>query len=698
MKFLIFSIVFGSFSIIAAVQNNYCELQKTPEYRKVRTNDFPSYFFKVSPDGKHIGYIDIYGNRLLDIATGKTFPLPGMVDPVFSPDGKLLVVPMRAYEFEGHVSFSDKMKLTDEQKKQNFQLSFYNANEFVNYTKKGKWPTNEEIKQQHSNALYRDNRSFGAYQSIGVIGKDEYRIVTDEKGVMFRNYKMSNGSLKADSKFYKPCKGIPDFPTDLPMLSKDGKFLSVFDESGSGTTKIYSIGENQKCHLALDLGTPTGKVAFDYETKQITFHIDQFQVQDGQPFLNTSGDTLQDVYIVKLDEFNKDGEITLIPNSWAKVSNNIKRGNTSYYPVFDKNGDVFYLQDIENQYEFVQVKTQDLKFKPFSRFPKLQPWKINEQSSCFELDKEDELQFVLGKLWSQVCQYFPGEYSQHQQLFSLSLTSESCEKLVIDNWSELSAQEIKSTLGVNYNTEFINSIHLKDLLAACPESNYENVKTKTIGEWGDRGEKKFAQVIQQKCLGCHNKPMVYEKEVPLKIYYDENDNQVEVVSGKRTYHLPIFPLEVKDVELSDLMVEAIGNKDPRYKMPKGGSLSDEEIDLFFKMHKVNLLSKPADQGRYLYWPFHLSRYSDEAVKKLMDQFEADIPKATRDRKRKLMLNDYRLELGCRYQQKDCKKAIRKMVRKRKRELGKNITKEALDVYIKDLKCEFGFEIDQDECR
>ena len=652
---LIFSAIF-CFEAHAQSTKNYCALQPSPAEKIVKINDIPSFFYKVHPSGKYVAFIGSKGNQLLEFETGKVIPLPGAIDPVFTSDGKYLVVPMFRDEFNGPLSPGEQVVLYDgtNMEMQSSQMSFYDANLFVNKFKNAK--TLKLDKKDFSNTLHRDEVNNGVYQSVSLAKDGSYNLISDLYGVTIQNYKISKNGSKSDELKY-PCINFDDFPTDLPILSKDGRFLSV-NNTKTKSTQIFEILEDNKCHLALDLGLSTGKVSFNKDSSKIVFHMDHFNESTGGYFSGTATDLIKDVYTMNLEQVtDKKGHTKLKPTTWAKVTNTELMGNGSYYPDFSDQDELFYLSDVDNYFQFSRVNLNQLTYTPFENFIDLN---INlEEKGCVVLPEKTLSNFILGQIWSQACSKLNDTNLKDATLMSMSLNSTNCKELVTQNWDDAFKDKLTKSYGKKFNLTSLYTISKKDLQAACPQPVAGSVvkSPKVVGTWDKRDQSNFKELLKQKCIACHSRPIEYKAEIYNKVIYDENGNFLKYEMANVTKKMPAINIDNMDIKTANNLVKAVSEKDPTKRMPKGASLKASEIQLFYDYAKNLELSTKLNEEMHDYTPpMSAYTYSDKKIMEMMESYKLGLKDLSLAEKIK-KASDYKREILCQYQQTGCKELV-----------------------------------------
>ena len=652
---LIFSTIF-CIEVHAQSTKNNCALQPSPAEKIVKINDIPSYFYKVHPSGKYIAFIGSKGNQLLEFETGKIIPLPGGIDPVFTSDGKYLVVPMFRDEFKGPLSPGEQVILYDgsNMEMQSSKMSFYDANIFLNKFKNTKKPKLDE--KDFSNTLYRDQDNNGVYQSVSLTKDGSYNLISDLNGVSIQNYKISKDNSESDE-LHSPCKNIGDFPTDLPILSKDGRFLSV-NNAKTKSTQIFELLDDDKCHMAIDLGLATGKVSFNKDSSKIVFHMDHFNESTGGYFSGTATDLIKDVYTMNLNQLkDNDGNTILKPTTWAKVSNTEQMGNGSYYPDFSDNDELFYLSDVDNYFQFSKINLKQLTYTPFNNFIDLNI--ILEETGCVLLPEQTLSNFILGQIWSKACSQLNDTNLKDATLMSMSLSSINCKELVAKNWDDVFKETLINSYGNKFNLTSLYSISKKDLQAACPQPALGSASKspKVIGSWEKRDQSTFHELLQQKCISCHSRPMEYKTEIYNKVFYDEKGDFLNYEKANVIKKMPPIDIKNMDIKTANTLVSAVSEKNPAKRMPKGASLKASEIQLFYDNAKLLELSTKLNEEMYDYIPpMIVYKYSNEMIEKMLETYKFNLKDISSIEKNKF-LADYKKEILCLYRQDGCKERI-----------------------------------------
>jgi len=565
--------------------------------KTVKIKGVPGFFFKVHPDGDIITFIEAEHNTMIDLNTGVELPTVGNIDPVWSPDGKFLTHPGGGSEEDAATKTAKEAAAAEEQ-----GLQFYPTKDVVDATKAGKY---KEIKGANS-------KLSGVYQSIGVNKDGSYNIISDADGVSMGNFNYSaEGGPKLNGEIKKPCANYPEMGTDLPMISKDGKFLSAYDQK-SKSTKIYKL-QGKDCDLALDLGYGTGKVSFNKDSSQIAFHVDQFtEFQDGY-FSGVGKDKVKNVVVLNLEESSNG---SLKPTSWALASQNVKPGDGGYYPDFDKNGNIYYMEDIGNNFQFVKVNPKNLDFHDMESGLKF--GKAHEHTP--ECEASEAASDILAKLWKDVC-------AKENQL-------------PLDKYPELTAAidpvECKKMVEAFYVDSLGTS--KEELLKACPQKSL--ISPKEVGVWNLNQKNEAEAIIKGKCITCHRVAKTFEATDTLYVMTGPQAYSEEEVKYKKK--IPAFNLETMDRSLANQMVAAIYSG----KMPKKEPLSPDQKTLvlqYFQKRALDMDEK--DEGNDF---LNVRRYTEEALEVERQKVLQMNPDATAETKAYLIS-----ATDCLYGQKNC---------------------------------------------
>lgn len=479
-----------------AAPASYCELNTTPLKKRVKLANDPNYFISADPSGKYTAVIDeARENILVNMETGAVHDVPGDVDPVFSPDSKFLTLP--GGEFYAMDDIESRIRSNRSARNVG---SAINANEG------------------------------GVYQSIGILPgstdrKKTYRYMDDSGGASYFDVEVnfdSNGKMRDSRRINRSQRMCREASArDTPMMSKDGKYLSILNFE-THTTQIWRVNDNGTCEMMVDIGVPTGKVdfGFDEENPQITFHVDEVS-NDWHYFSGVDGYQRKSVYVMNLNKEGEGDKEKWSVESMAKVvpPGTTEMGTGSYYPRFRKDGSVVMVSnDADDKYYLDVVATSDLNFEPLN--PEISSGRILEATTCSPDDRNAfASQLALGWLWADVCSNYEDQLrASETMLIPLGMERKKCEELVSKKWEE-SKQRFNSARPIpqaNYgqapwqdprtiDRSEIIGLSVQDLLAACPDSkeNSNNgVEVIDTGE-GHQGPLPVEKIVSRNCIGCH---------------------------------------------------------------------------------------------------------------------------------------------------------------------------------------------------
>lgn len=561
-----------------ASSNPLCSLKEGPGKKTVRINELPGYFFKVHPDGKYLSYIGPGMNMIVNLETGAQYKSLGNVDPVWSPDGKFLTFP----SMDGG-------------------MEFHHGEAIIKASVDG---TPEQSKAMMS-------KFEGVYQSIGING-DGYRMITDAKGATVSEYTFDQDGPKVSAEPKEICGNIPNFPTDLPMLSKDAKYLAVYDQN-SKSTKIFNVSSDD-CSLALDLGFPTGKVSFNQNSSQISFHMDQFAEFEPGYFSGISKDKVKNVVVMNLSASEQGKKLR--PSSWALVSNHTNSGDGGYYPDFDNEGNIYHLEDVNNFFQFVKTTQDDLEWVDFSVESFL------DYSGCEECLKKPKSPLeILAQLWTSVCSSETKVDMGRANILAMAMNPEACLQMVGDFWTE--------SLGVTKEA----------LLNTCPKK--KSSPKEILGSWDLEREISAEKMIQSRCIMCHTKPM--DLEAGKYTYYTSTaPSKFEQATYTGKKHVETF----SDLnKLSSETIYQMGMALQDGSMPKGSPLTTPEKEMVQSFLSRKLLDIPGsarNQGTQIVFS-----YNEEDIEKelaIVRNDYKDMPE---------LLDEQILATKCQYNQTHC---------------------------------------------
>lgn len=562
--------------VCSAEASDLCSLNPASAEKRIKINGVPGFFFKVHPDGDLISFIEAEHNSMIDLNTGAEFSTTGVIDPVWSPDGHYMTTPTET------------------------GIAIYDGNKIIEDSKKG----------VHKSTPFSLSGMKGVYQSIGKVD-GKYKMISDEDGMSISEFESSPTGPKVLSTTAKPCSNIENLGTDLPMISKDGRFISVMD-ANTKSTKIFKLN-GLKCDLAMDLGFGTGKVSFNKDSSQIAFHVDQFSEFQSGYFSGVSADKVKNVVVLNLEE-TTDGKLS--PTSWALASHHTKPGDGGYYPDFDKNGNIYYMEDVGNNFQFVKVNPKNLEFR------EMKDDLVFGKKHCVNCEamkeKTESAHSILAKMWKDACK----SDSMSGELV-MGIAPEDCSKMVNDFYVP--------SLGKSK----------EDLLKSCPQNPHK--KGEDIGEWNLQQKTQAEALVKGKCLTCHRQSKTYEEEVPFYVMTSPDSYDESTMKVKKK--LPPFNLEKLNHATAEHMMESIKTN----KMPKKEPLTDEQRKMVLDYLQKRMLDMPPREYEPSADNFNsVRRYTDEHLEKIYLNSTTGYMGADETQKRSV-----RVMVNCIYGQKDC---------------------------------------------
>lgn len=461
MKFFI-----GTFTLLAALnafsmgekayKEELCNVDLKIKTKRIIPKHKPNYFFKTSPDGRYVFYISEFKNYRLDTKTGKEIVLPGNVDPIPSPDGKILSsVNFRKTEKKSFSLNLTTLKDWDVQRLKNGE---------VDYSK-----------------VVTDEENQITYQSIGQLGENQYRVLSASAAsdykyyLQFKDYALSDGKITSKE---KDITLIPFTGLRIPMISKSGEELIALDTK-SNQSVIYKIDSVNKSVKEVErLAFPTGKGDFSSDSKKITFHMTEQLKQSGYvkiiPETNMPSDFDDDKEVRNIFVYDRETK-TVIP-----VTQN-KKGN-SYFPVFLNDGRVVYLD---------QGEDQKLSFV-ISEIPKIAPRSIERARDCYTGKFFDEAFRKLSEHWVATCQEWKSDSSASKEIMTLNISSELCNKIALGSGD-------------------------KDLVKVCKALKESELSRPKVIK---KSRSVVQKIFQVKCAICHQADIPFKDPVKLKAHKD----------------------------------------------------------------------------------------------------------------------------------------------------------------------------------
>jgi hypothetical protein len=299
--------------------------QRWQQSGQFRLDRVPKYYFKPLATGSWVAYQAGLSNYLIDLASGREIEVPGVIDPVPSPDEKVLVVP-------------STLAVTGLGR-----LHFFRVDELM------------AGGSARAALVFSDGEIPGTYQSVGQRmegGRAVYRVVSESlflrKGLYFQDYEsvVAGGrAVELRPKITSTRRLCPELSFALPAISKNGKLLSGVDPI-SRSTQVLTIDDAGACELHARLGHPTSKADFAFDDRRLAFHMSAIDSRSVTEVMKRPGRELRlDVYVYDLTT----RELERVTNC----------GDANcYYPAFRANGELVYLRQEtrDHSYSFVTLK------------------------------------------------------------------------------------------------------------------------------------------------------------------------------------------------------------------------------------------------------------------------------------------------------------------------------------------------------
>jgi hypothetical protein len=377
------------------VYKNLCDVDLKVKTKRIIPEHQPNYFFKTSPDGRYIFYISEFKNYRLDTKTGIEIVLPGNVDPVPSPDGKIL----------SSVNFQK----TD---KRAFSLNLTTMKDWdVQRLKNG---------DVDNSKVTTDERDYVTYQSVGQLGENNYRIISANAGTkkfQFRDYVLEGKNINSKE---EAMNVIPLGDLRLPMISRTGDEFIALDTKKNESV-IFKINDKDKSVSEVErLSFPTGKGDFSPDGKKITFHVTEQ--------LNLKEKVTSEVNMPSLYDNNKEVRNVFVYDRETRTTTPITQNITgnSYFPVFLNDGRVIYMD---------QGSGQRLSFV-ISEIPDIAPRSISRAKDCYNGKSFDKAFRKLSEHWVEACQGWEGNNPGAKEVMALNISSELCHQIAQDSGDE----------------------------------------------------------------------------------------------------------------------------------------------------------------------------------------------------------------------------------------------------------------------
>ncbi|HEY7395983.1 MAG TPA: hypothetical protein VH559_14110, partial [Gemmatimonadaceae bacterium] len=231
--------------------------------RTVQTVRRVGFFFKPIATTDYVSYTSDNAAFLFNLGTRQEQRIPGTVDPVPTPDGRMLTRPgLTLYPMS-------------------FLIAGDTTPSFVDRELPDEYQTASILK--HSKNVTR------------------YRIVTGWRmGARYRDYDVTFGrdgrliTVKPLGAPFVPCA---ERTFSLPISAKGSKEIGVYD-TRSRTNHIINVTDDGGCTDVLDLGFASGKLAFSYDGSAIAFATSRINTDAEGEFLKPEENFYKDALIL----------------------------------------------------------------------------------------------------------------------------------------------------------------------------------------------------------------------------------------------------------------------------------------------------------------------------------------------------------------------------------------------------------------
>jgi hypothetical protein len=460
----------------------------------------PEWFAKISPEGDRMFWIGGGYNHLLSIRSNdmarRSLTIPGGVDPVPSPDGKLQTLP---------------------------GIQFYYVPEVI-------------AEQTNAQAVYRDPELPGVYQSVGIVSTDveaqktTYRVIVDQsEQVMGRDYTFDYSSGRPVMVEKGPVTYLcPGRHLKTMIISKDAKYVAALDYT-SKSTKIVST--DGTCRDLADLGFPTGKVEFSYDSSRIAFHVDFFNFSnEGTYFSAVDSYRSKDVFSMLMDK-QDDGTLKL--HSLRRLTATMRKGAGGYYPSFDNSGRVAFLYDYGTNFA-VHITANDATARSQIQIPA--PGTVIGRGEAESLNGI----LAIGSLWVGQCHAAITEdemTAANLTTMAMAIPEDDCKALVETKWTDEWKQQVADSRAVRrdprFSPEVIMSLTSEKLMSLCQDTRPQQANSEVFGDPGQTDEPVLTgkTALRLYCMGCH------ETGAPVPLD-PMNMTEYQILDSLARIHLP----------------------------------------------------------------------------------------------------------------------------------------------------------------
>ncbi len=479
-------------SVVAgAAEPAYCQrpARATVE-RRYPLPDNVNYFIRASQTPRRIGLATASGNKMVNLDTGEIEDVPGSIDPVPSPDGQLLVVPLaKIYNPATGQLITVEKKDEDKFKSVRFFVFGKNVQERILSTPLTgpDTATGEEqtitsqftIKDLHDQGVqyltstmdlmqrkeasgaagkpgyetaYSDHDITENYQSVGVLRSTptsgQYRLLYEGDGALkFRDYSLDFATGRATPA--GPIQDMCGAKTEgtLPVISKNGTEFTTYNSTTQKTQVFAFNAATSSCKLVDTIPALVGKVDFSPDNRLLAFHVDQGASPSGGIFEEPGEENKFGVYLY--DRARR--SIIAVDDDPAE---------DSYYPVFVTNDTIAYVST---------KKGADKKREYFINLARLNIQPGLTCTDCAEETRNGQLAALLGRLYNSKCSQPNATFTNAMVGFS-RLNAARCRQLLQNTTpSHLAGVMGADLTGGGWKPELLGYVTIADLQKLCKE-------------------------------------------------------------------------------------------------------------------------------------------------------------------------------------------------------------------------------------
>lgn len=488
-----------------AIAQDVCRVDGNRATQSFGLDRAPNFFISADPNGRYVGVIGAGTNHVYDMNSGsppRSVRVPGAYDPVFTPDGRYVTVPPGR---------------------------FYDAEAY----RRGIASGIQDMSNENQNFLGQGSGANAAYQSVGTLSetaqKSQYLDISDSQ----QNNPTSDLSYfiaEVDHQGRKMntvrqgvlCPNIGEAHT--PMISPDGEYLSVLNPL-TRSTQIYRVDLNGgNCRMVSDLGVPTGKVSFDYNSnpRRLAFHVDQANTNVGW-FPQIANGINKDTFVMELDVQNAGAADETWDMTGIQRLGVQTEGNTgTYYPRFRRDGTVIAITDHGSDRYSIDVFNPDHGKTLAPSDVSL----VDPVTGCSPEAAGSFAALAIASMWQEVCARGQLPLRMRDALrLTPWLNRNACVQLIDQQWERQRARFIDTPLLRDELTrqgdmfegstsvagkpsdlfsEAILGMSKEQLQSFCPQDWSEQARGETAVTVAEVQADTPQQTFNRQCGGCHS--------------------------------------------------------------------------------------------------------------------------------------------------------------------------------------------------